>query len=73
MFMPSKEEQGRNLDCRVRLHALTPPGVESTSLKEPCGAYPRKCSFIHLSIEPIYNEIPMIIGTSPGDSDIVTQ
>jgi hypothetical protein len=39
--------QGRNQDCRVRLHAITPPGVDSTSLKEPRGAYPRKCSFIY--------------------------
>jgi hypothetical protein len=38
--------QGRNQDCRVRLHAVTPPGVDWTSLKEPCGAYPRNCLFI---------------------------
>jgi hypothetical protein len=41
--------QGRNQDCRAPLHALTPPGVESASLKEPCGAYPHKCLFIYSS------------------------
>jgi hypothetical protein len=40
--------QGRNQDCRVRLHAITPPGVDSTSLKEPCRAYPRKCLLLLL-------------------------
>jgi hypothetical protein len=52
MFMPSKEvlaeafttprhnvvstAQGRNQDCRARLHAITQPGVDWTSLKKPC-------------------------------------
>jgi hypothetical protein len=36
--------QGRNQDCRVRLHAITPPGVDLTS------PLPRKCSFVCLFI-----------------------
>jgi hypothetical protein len=37
---------GRAFTC------LPPPGGEATLQKEPCGAYPRKCLFIHLSKYP---------------------
>jgi hypothetical protein len=36
------EVQGSNQDSMVRLHAITAPGLDWTSLKEPCGAHPRK-------------------------------
>jgi hypothetical protein len=41
--------EGRNQDCKVRIHAVSPPGVDPTSLKEPCEAYPPECVLSLLS------------------------
>jgi hypothetical protein len=55
----------------VRVHAITQPGVDWTSLKEPCGAHPRECLVSLFICLFVYQISDVVEGTLRGLSAVV--